>query len=189
MTDEQRLTQERNELNLLIDKGVTIELDVPSFVKPKGWLRRLFRKRKKVIERMEFRIQELTLTTLDLLSIEQIELAIDEQKMQTEEGVSEAKRLAKNHSLRMARIVAIAVLGQDYFIPVSKGNHMAYRYDEKRLNELTNIFYHNMKPSNLLECTMMITTMSNLGDFINSIRLMSAARTTMPILVEEGKKA
>jgi len=188
MTDEKRLEQERQELNRMIGRGMAIEVDVPIRVKPKGFLG-LFRKGTKKVERMRFVVHEPTLSTLDRLSAEQIELRIDEQQMRTEEGVSEAKRMAKQHSRRMARIVAIAVLGQDYVIAEQQGARVKYTYDDRRLNELTDLFFHNVRPSVLFDYVMLISTMSNLGDFTNSIRLMSAARTTMPILVEEGRKA
>ena len=56
----------------------------------------------------------------------------------------------------------------------------------KRLNELTSLFTRRIKPSRLYQIYILIQTMCNLGDFLNSIRLMSADRTTMPIRIEEN---
>jgi len=108
--------------------------------------------------------------------------------MSSENGISESKKMVREHSRRMARIVALAVLGEDYIIATGEGHRTRYTHDEKRLKELTEIFYKNIKPSKLVQLTILVNQMSNIGDFINSIRLMSASRTTMPILVEEGKQ-
>ena len=56
---------------------------------------------------------------------------------------------------------------------------MHYEEDRCRLDELTDLFFHAVKPSELFQLTMTINAMCNLGDFIHSIRLMSAARTTV----------
>ena len=56
---------------------------------------------------------------------------------------------------------------------------MRYEEDRRRLEELTDLFFHAVKPSELFRLTMTINAMCNLGDFIHSIRLMSAARTTV----------
>ena len=56
---------------------------------------------------------------------------------------------------------------------------MRYEEDRRRLDELTDLFFHAVKPSELFQLTMTINAMCNLGDFIHSIRLMSAARTTV----------
>ena len=56
---------------------------------------------------------------------------------------------------------------------------MRYEEDRRRLDVLTDLFFHTVKPSELFQLTMTINAMCNLGDFIHSIRLMSAARTTV----------
>lgn len=183
MTDEEKLDAERRELNTLISRGVNF--DIERIVYRRKWL---VGKREKFTEKQRFNIQEPTLAVLDLLSAEQIELVIDEKTMQSAQGVSVAKKMTHDHNRRMARIIAIAVLGEDYFITEQIGAHTRHTRDDKRLNELTSLFQSTIKPSKLIQLTILINQMANLGDFINSIRLMSASRTTMPILVEEGKQ-
>lgn len=187
MNEKQKINAERNELNILIDKGVNIEVERTMRVligRKYGLLKRY----ETITEKLKFTIKEPTLSTLDRLSSEQIELIIDESKIK-ENGLSEAKMLTNQQSHRMARIVAIAVLGQEYLITIQEGSRIRYEHDDKQLDELTDLFFINVKPSTLLQYTILINSMSNLGDFTNSIRLMSAVRTTMPIRIEEDKQA
>ena len=170
------LENERNELNMLIQRGTVFEVEIVEFVRKKGFLS-LMRSKTKKVTKERFTIQEPTLAVLDRISSEQIELAIDENMLSSQDGIQAARKMVKAQTKRMARIIAIAVLGQDYIIS----------RDEKKLNILTDIFYNNIKPSRLFGLVTMISTMSNLGDFMNSIRLMSAARTTIPTRIE-GKQ-
>lgn len=178
ISDEKKaLLQEQNELNLLIQRGTTFEIEKVDYIRPKG-LFSVFKKKIRKVEKLKYIIQEPTLAVLDRISAEQIELAIDENVMISAEGMNEARRMPRVHARRMAGIVALAVLGQDYI--ASK--------DEKSLRDLTEIFYKNIKPSRLMQLVLMINTMTNLGDFTNSIRLMSGSRTTVPIRIEEENK-
>ena len=178
---------EKQELNRLIDKGVEFDLERTIYVKQNGILW-FFKRRVAKKETLKFIISEPTLSTLDRISDEQIELKIDENVMSSDLGVQEAKKMVNQHGRRFARIIALAVLGQDYLIQRNSGGAIRYDKDDRRLNELTDLFFHNIKPSKLFQLTVLVNTMSNLGDFTNSIRLMSAARTTMPILVEENSE-
>jgi len=188
-TRDEKVRAERNELNLLVSGGMKFEVEGPDNVSRRKGLRRLFsRGRTAGRKTYRFTIKEPTLSTLDRLASEQIELTIDESIMKGEKGLSEAKRLALDNAYRLARIVAIAVMGQDYMIPVaSGGQYCRYRNDDKGLSELTEFFFNNIQPSRLMELAVRINTLSNLGDFCNSIRLLSANRTTMPDLIENSE--
>lgn len=183
MTEEHKIEAEKQELNILVNRGVSFELDRTIYHKQKGLFGR-FKKRIPVTEKLKFRIQEPTLSTLDRISAEQIELNIDERIMSSDAGLCEAKKLTKEHARRLAKIVALAVLGQDYVMTIQEGSRIRYEFDDKRLIELTDLFFNNIRPSKLMQLTLLVNTMSNLGDFTNSIRLMSGARTTMPIRIE-----
>lgn len=178
---------EKQELNRLIEKGVTFEVERTIRAKQHGFLGFIKPKVEKK-ETLKFTIQEPTLSTLDRIADEQIELKIDESIMSSDNGLQEAKKLVGEHGRRLAKIIAIAVLGQDGLKQTNGVGGIKYVYDYKRLEELTELFFHNVKPSKLIQLTIFINTMGNLGDFTNSIRLMSAARTTMPILVGENKE-
>lgn len=185
--NEKEYISEKDELNLLINQGMSFSLERTTYKRRKGFIGRFLRpKAIKTTER--YRIEEPTLSTLDRIASEQLELAIDENVMSSLDGVCEARKMSHAHARRMAKIVAYAVLGQDYIITEMVGSRIKYRKDDKKLEELTDIFYHNIKPSKLFTMVSMINTMSNLGDFTNSIRLMSASRTTMPIRIEAEKQ-
>ena len=182
------LEQERSELNALINRGVSFEVqDVE--VQYKSYLCGLFKKKILVPITRNFVIKEPTLGTLDRLSSEWIEMAIDEETIKGEDGMLQARKMTKKHALRCARVIALAVLGSDYLIPkAGNGGIVRYEEDTKRLEELTRLFARQIKPSELHQLYVLINAMCNLGDFLNSIRLMSADRTTIPIRIEESNK-
>lgn len=178
------LEQERSELNTLIGRGVSFDVqDVE--VQYKTYLWGLFKKKVLVPITRKFKIEEPTLGTLDRLSSEWVEMAIDEEAIKGDDGMLQARKMTRNHALRCAKVIAIAVLGSDYLIPKAcKGGVVRYKPDTARLEELTDLFARQIKPSELYQLYVLISTMCNLGDFLNSIRLMSADRTTMPIRIE-----
>lgn len=184
--ERKQLEQEKRELNTLINKGISFEVKDVELVCNK----RFFGLKKKYTEKevvRKFRIDEMTLGTLDRLSQEWIEFAIDEAKMKTADGMKFAHRFAYEHSRRCARIIAIAVMGEELMIPKpKKGGGTRWVEDVLRLEELTNLFVRKIKPSMLHNLCSLVDAMCNLGDFLNSIRLMSAERTTMPIRIEES---
>ncbi len=179
----EKLEQERSELNALINRGWEFEVEGyhTELIPRRGlWGCLLPRRRRTVKARQKYRISEPTLGTLDRLSAEWIELAIDEERLKGTEAIEEARTMAARHARRMARIVALAVLGSDVLKPTpGQGGAVHYEEDRRALDDLTNLFFHTIKPSELFRLTMTINAMCNLGDFIHSIRLMSAARTTV----------
>lgn len=182
------LEQERSELNALINRGVSFEVqDVE--VQYKSYLCGLFKKKILVPITRNFVIEEPTIGTLDRLSSEWIEMAIDEETIKGEDCMLQARKMTKKHALRCARVIALAVLGSDYLIPkAGNGGIVRYEEDTKRLEELTKLFARQIKPSELYQLYVLINAMCNLGDFLNSIRLMSADRTTIPIRIEESNE-
>jgi len=183
MNDEKKqLEQERNELNTLINKGVSFEVEKRFF----GLIRRY--KPKEVTR--TFRIEEMTLATLDRITSELVEIAIDENVMKSADtdSMKMARTLAHKHSLRCARIIAIAVLGEDRLIAKPGKGGIRWIEDTKKLDELTSLFARKIKPSILYKLYVLVNTMGNLGDFMNSIRLMLLERTTMPIRIEENNE-
>lgn len=183
--DNKRLEQEKNELQVLLNKGIEFEVEDVQFETRKR-LFGLIRKRFPVKIKRKFKIRELTLGTLDRLSAEWIEFEIDEKKMKSDDGMQVAKSLVHNHSKRCARIIALAVLDSDYLIPVKSNGFVRYKENVKELDNLTDLFLRTIKPSELFRLTTLINLMSNFGDFTNSIRLMLSARTTMPDRIEEN---
>ncbi len=182
--EKEKLRLEQEELNRLIEKGYDFTVSADVVVHRRGFLGIS----RKVVERKEqtFSIQEPTLSTLDRLSAEFLQFAIDEAEVK-EGGLEAIKRYANKHALRLAKILALAVLGEEYLIPKPSSRGFSYRKDEKRLGQLTSIFARSIKPSKLYSLTVALNAMCNFGDFMSSIRLLSAERTTAPIRIEGEK--
>lgn len=188
METTKTLEQEKSELNTLINKGISFDVADIEF-QTKRIFGGLLKRRVAIPVKRQFKIEEPTLATLDRLSAEWIEFAIDESIMKSDDGMVRARTLVHEHSLRCAKVVAIAVLGSDLLIPkIGKAGVVRYIEDTKRLEELTSLFARSIKPSKLYQLYVLINAMCNLGDFLNSIRLMSADRTTMPIRIEENNE-
>lgn len=174
--DMQAIEAEKKELRLLIGQGISFVVDyhedrvvrIPRY----RYLQRLLTKKQVVREekQLEFLVMEPTAFTLDRLSLEYIELAMDEEKIKSNPR-QEARKLFSKHNRRMARIVAIATLGNDW-------------EDDKKLSERTEFFSRWLKNSTLWELVQAIDLTNNLADFINSMRLLSSARTTIPNRIE-----
>lgn len=179
------LEKEKSELNALIRKGVSFEVKDVQVETEKRFFG-LVRRRRLVEVIRKFTIEEPTLSTLDRLSAEWIELAIDEKAMKSDDAMVVARTMAHKHSIRCARIVAIAVLGVDRLKCESKSGYPHWVEDTEKLNTLTDLFARQIKPSRLHQLAVLVNSMSNLGDFMNSIRLMSTDRTTTPIRIEEN---
>ncbi len=184
MDDIRKLALEQEELNHLIENGFSFTIETEVVVKKSrrlGFPRKVVEKQKKTFE-----IQEPTLSTLDRLSAEFIHFAIDEASLK-EQGLEAIKQYVSKHSIRCAKILALAVLGEEYLIPKSKHKGLVFEKDEKRLQNLTSLFARSITPSKLYSLTIALNAMCNFGDFMSSIRLLSAERTTAPIRIEEEK--
>lgn len=180
-----KLQQEKDELNTLIGKGVEFTVTDTVFDAEKRFFGLVKKRKPKTITR-SFKIDEPTLATLDRLSSEWIEFALDEAAMKSTDALERSRRLVHDHSIRFARIVAIAVLGSERLIAVPVKEGVKWVEDSARLEELTGLFARSIRPSKLYQIVVLINAMCNLGDFTNSIRLMSSDRTTMPIRIEEN---
>lgn len=172
---------EREELNLLIRKGQKFAVRYTITKKEKRLLG--LRSRTVEEERAEaFELKEPTLAVLDRLSAHWLEMTLDEKALESggAETLAEAKRATADNTKRMARVIAIAVLGEDYHIKTinQKTGRVQFANDEKELERITDLFFHTIKPSELVILCQRITNIANLGDFIGSMRYMSGARTT-----------
>ena len=179
------LELEQSELRLMIQEGVTFDVDVTHYRRKPGFWG-YFSKREKVTEKRVFKIEEPTLNTLDRLSALWLQMEIDETRLQEADYLNAAKKMANKEAKRLAEVVATAVLGEDYYTAIDKGGYFKRTENKQELKRLTSLFLHTVKPSELFTLAVLITNVSNLGDFINSIRLMSATRTSDPThLIEQ----
>jgi len=173
---------ERNELNLLVQRGVKFDISMKVKKRVKG-LRGFFGKKEITEETATFEIHEPTLSVLDRISDVTLDMVINDDELQdgSQEVITRAREIVKGNSEKLARVVAIATLGEDYHITeISKSGKIKRQNDEKELNRLTDLFFHSIKPSKLAVLASTVTNISNLGDFIASMRLLSGARTTQP---------
>lgn len=173
------LEQEQNELRHMINQGLTFDVEVTYSRRHPGFLG-FFRKREKVTEKRVFTIQEPTLATLDRLSALWLQMEIDETRLGDADYLATARQMAGKEAKRLAEVVAVAVLGEDYYDTTEHRGAFSYKPNEDRLQRLASTFFHTVKPSDLFTLAVLITNVSNLGDFISSIRLMSATRTSEP---------
>jgi hypothetical protein len=182
------LEQEKSELNALINKGIIFEVEDIEFEVKKQFLG-LIKKRIPVKVKKQFKIRELTVGTLDRMSAEWIEIAIDETQLKGDDSMKQARTLIHKHAVRCCKIIALAVLDSDYLISeYHKNGIVRYTEDTERLKVLTDLFVRTIKPSMLYHLCVSINVICNLGDFMNSIRLMSAGRTAMPVRIEENSE-
>ena len=170
---------ERDELNRIIGNGVSFT--ITRRIRRKKAFPKIGYQIETISEKYE--IQEPTLSTLDRLSAIWIDMDIPEQELLKggADTIRTAKNLANINARRMARIIAVAVLGEAYLIPCQRYGITAYKGNDKALDDLTEIFLHSLRPSELVSLAQTVTAVSNLGDFIASMRLMSGARTTQPM--------
>jgi hypothetical protein len=173
---------EREELNLLIQRGLKFDVTMKVRKQVKG-IRGFFGRKKISEETMTFEMHQPTLSVLDRISDLALDMVInsDELKEGSEETITKAKELVKDNSPKLARLVAIFVLGEDYHVTeITKSGKVKRYNDDKELDRLTDLFFHTVTPSKLAGLSIAITDMSNLMDFIASMRLLSGTRTTQP---------
>ncbi len=175
------LEQEQSELRHIINQGLTFDVEV-SYTRRRPGFFGFLRKREKITEKRIYKIQEPTLATLDRLSALWVQMEIDETKLGDADYLSTARALAQKEARRLAEVVAVAVLGEDYYDTTEHRGAFSYKPNDDRLQRLASTFFHTVKPSELFNLAVLITNVSNLGDFISSIRLMSATRTSDPMV-------
>jgi hypothetical protein len=155
------LEMERAELNLLVQRGFKFDVTVG--------------KRKK-----SFEIHEPTLAILDRISDISLDMAINENEFSNEssEVLTNARKLVRENAKRQAKIIAIAVTGESYYTDIPVLKQVLKCFYRRRLRKLTDLFLHTVTPSKLAGLAAAVTNISNLGDFLASMRLLSGARTT-----------
>jgi hypothetical protein len=174
---------EREELNLLVQRGFKFEVTFKAGKRVKG-ISGFFGKKEITEETMTFEIKQPTLDTLDRISDIALDMIANEDKLNdgSVEVITKAWKTVKENARKLARVVAIATLGEDYYITeISKSGEIKRRNNDRELNRLADLFFHTVKPSKLAGLASAVTNISNFGDFIISMRLLSDARMTQPI--------
>lgn len=114
----------------------------------------------------KFKIRQLFLGTMDLVSSLFAKMEIDEEALE-KDPLAEGRRLEHIYAREMAQIVAVAYLNSKW------GIRLLRRY-------YTRYFLWHVTPAKLYQLAMIINTLSNTPDFVNSIRLLSIVRTAAP---------
>jgi hypothetical protein len=135
-------------------------------------IRRFFKKATTDEETLTFRVYQPTLSTLDRMAPYMLRFEHYEQmvKETPDDKLLDFSKSTVVEAHNMAKIIAVMVLGEDYFI-FENGR---YRADEKELAELETIMYTHITPSKLFNLCEACLSVCNLADFTNSIRLMAA---------------
>lgn len=154
MDEFDKVRAERKELDILLDKGMHFT------VEKKSALRYFGKKERKFVIRQPY------LGTLDKLSSIALGMEINENKIQ-EDTLGEVKRLSVENVKKCSEYVAVAVLNSGWKIKLFS-------------KILSKYFLWRLNPSKLFEIVYIINQLSNFLDFTNSIRLISATRTTAP---------
>lgn len=174
----EELEMEQSELNLLLEKGVRFEVEERIREKKKGFAGALGMTH--IVTRTNsYMMKEFTLGVLDLLSAIWIKMHPKEDVIKQGGllAINEGERLVHEHSSDCARVVAIAVMGEDCFDILPNNERVC---KDREIEKLARQFKHSIKPSKLKQLTDVIVSISNLADFINSIQLMHATRTSQP---------
>ena len=166
------LAAQKEVLKRIIEKGIKFSIDRTVKVHPKGMFGFLRPKvHKQVTE--EYAIKEVTLGVLDRCSEIWLKFKLSElEGLEDSKAVDAAYELAHRHTKELAKVLAILVVGEEYYCDKEWGN--------KEIARLTELFYQYIKPSQVSDLALFINTASGLVDFVNSMRLMQMSDTTAP---------
>jgi len=174
--------QER-EQQRLCDCGFHFKVTRKVKRRPKG-IRRFLAKAAVEEETLTFKVYQPTLNTLDRMAPYMLKFQQYEDRIRE---VDESKYIdvAKSSVVEvrnMATLVAIMVMGEDYYI-YDRGH---YTRDDAGLERLVEIMANHINPSRLLNLCEACLSVANLADFTNSIRLM-AAETAAAVKPRENR--
>lgn len=165
---------QREEINTLIEAPYEFEVEYnKKVIVQEKFFFGLIPYEKKVIQKVKekFEIKPCTLSTLDRLCQYQIELFIDNDKLNSEADIfNETKLIAAKNSKLMANIVAVAVLGIDY--------------SKSEFKRVSSILFDSLTPAMLFDIINEILKSQDLVNFMNSTRLASIKKTISPNEVE-----
>lgn len=178
MTKFDKISAEQKELNLLINEGISFTFE---------YMDRKYPFARPTLVKKTFTIHQPTLAVIDLMSAEAIKMVVDEDLID-KDPFGEAKKVIAAGVDPMSRFIAIAILGRDAEIPVSSlSKYPSYKKNEKEIKRISSIIKRSLTPAQLREIVTAITQISNIGDFLYSIRLAGESRSTTPNRVEEDE--
>lgn len=186
MQNQEKKELEFNELIKLIGEGFSFKITYT--INEKKWWQFWKKNNLKTVEE-DFKIKELTLGILDRISLESVELKEEDEQSVDSNYI---KTYSRKHYKRVARIIAIAVLGKnaEYLQKNAFGDYDLV-LNEIEIKRLSTKILSVLTPSDISKLLDIIDIESNLGDFINSTRKLTAAKkkTIMTDLVEQKESA
>lgn len=178
------MDKEKNILDTLINKGYSFKITQPVIHTTESFFG-IIKRHTVSTEAVEYVIKEPTLDVLDRMSAEWVEMDEDLEGIdENTQTIKNSRYLVTKHAYRLAKCIAIATIGRDYWIPVA-GSSIRYKEDTEKLKTLSDLFFKTISPSNLYKINIMLQGLSNLGDFMMSIRLTELQRTTAPNRVDK----
>lgn len=145
--------KERKTYAALINNGLDFTIERKGLFARKG-------------KKRTFHIRQLFLGTMDLVSSLYANMEIDEEALEAD-PIAEGRRLEHKYARTMARIVAVSYLNDKWRIRLFSWYYTSY-------------FLWRVDPTKLYQLAMIVNTLSNTPDFVNSIRLLSIVRTAPP---------
>lgn len=116
-----------------------------------------------------YHVSEPTLAVLDQMSLIWLTFPEVNEKWTIQEAVEFGRTIAHDHIKSMAKVIAIAVLGEKIFMPI---------IGAWRLRRMTKQILHSCRPTDIKNMVEIITATNGLVNFIVSMRLMSTATQT-----------
>lgn len=167
-TQEEKAKRWRAEYEAIIDNGISISIT-------ERYVRRrfvLFGAERSVERVHRFEIHQPTLGVLDLINYYLRDVQIDEAVIKEAGDVyPEVRAIEQRHCYDVARAMAVAILGNGSVVKVLG----KYKRNEKAIEKMAGLLMRCLTPSKLMEMASSVNVMSNLSDFLNSIRLLKVA--------------
>lgn len=180
--DNSHSAMSRREITKLINNGFPITLS-KTYVERKKGLLGFFSKPKKKTKEVTYIIKELTFNIIDLIALESQGLIL--KNYEGKEGLAFNNSISRNDIKIMSKVIALAIMGTDYEYKVITGKREKYIRDEKGLKKIQNHLSQNLHPSDLFGILNLIDIHSNLGDFTNSIGLITGAAKRASLIEEK----
>ncbi|MDE5530433.1 hypothetical protein KRE43_12850 [Elizabethkingia meningoseptica] len=180
--DNSHSAMSRREITKLINNGFPITLS-ETYVERKKGLLGFFSKPKKKTKEVTYIIKELTFNIIDLIALESQGLNL--KNYEGKEGLAFNNSISRNDIKIMSKVIALAIMGTDYEYKVITGKREKYIRDEEGLRKIQNHLSQNLHPSDLFGILNLIDIHSNLGDFTNSIGLITGAAKRASLIEEK----
>jgi hypothetical protein len=173
-----QIEMEKEQLDSLIGKSLGYEVKYKTRQPVKGWGRFIGRT-VVVAQSRQLEIKPPTLAVMDRLSRVSLDLEqISSELSEAANGPDLLRGSLSDPAEKMARYIAIATLGEDYYI---REQNIFGRFIEKdnddTLNELSEFLFTWLTPSELFILARSIFSLLGLENFLGSMGLLKGTRT------------